>query len=189
MDRQDQRARGRFTTAVTLSPELLAAADDHRRPRCLKIWTSSALVIVGDLGYCAARTRCTADVPVGRALRGRLGAGDHEPGVQPLDRGVGRRDAHRRTARSPHALPTAFDHRLGLRAGLLRESSSQTAAMMTVFICALPEPHDLLKSAPEAPPSTQAWGELRLGALPCMSHVPKGLPNAPRSGTTPHRVH
>ena len=44
-------ARVRFTTAVTLSQELLAAADDHRLPRYLKGWRSADLVIVDELGY------------------------------------------------------------------------------------------------------------------------------------------
>jgi len=44
-------ARVRFTTAVTLSQELLAAADDHRLPRYLKAWRSADLVIVDELGY------------------------------------------------------------------------------------------------------------------------------------------
>ena len=44
-------ARVRFITAVTLSQELLAAADDHRLPRYLKSWRSADLVIVDELGY------------------------------------------------------------------------------------------------------------------------------------------
>ena len=44
-------ARVRFTTAVTLSQELLAAADDHRLPRYLRSWRSCDLVIVDELGY------------------------------------------------------------------------------------------------------------------------------------------
>ena len=44
-------ARVRFTTAVTLSQELLAAADEHRLPRYLKNWRSADLVIVDELGY------------------------------------------------------------------------------------------------------------------------------------------
>jgi DNA replication protein DnaC len=44
-------ARVRFTTAVTLSQELLAAADEHRLPRYLKGWRSADLVIVDELGY------------------------------------------------------------------------------------------------------------------------------------------
>lgn len=44
-------ARVRFTTAVTLSQELLSAADEHRLPRCLKSFRSADLVIVDELGY------------------------------------------------------------------------------------------------------------------------------------------
>lgn len=44
-------ARVRFTTAVTLSQELLAAVDDHRLPRYLKSWRRADLVIVDELGY------------------------------------------------------------------------------------------------------------------------------------------
>ena len=44
-------ARVRFTTAVTLAQELLAAADEHRLPRYLKGWRSADLVIVDELGY------------------------------------------------------------------------------------------------------------------------------------------
>lgn len=44
-------AKVRFTTAVTLSQELLAAADEHRLPRYLKSWRSADLVIVDELGY------------------------------------------------------------------------------------------------------------------------------------------
>lgn len=44
-------ARVRFTTAVTLSQELLVAADEHRLPRYLKGWRSADLVIVDELGY------------------------------------------------------------------------------------------------------------------------------------------
>lgn len=44
-------AKVRFTTAVTLSQELLAAADDHRLPRYLKSWRSADLVIIDELGY------------------------------------------------------------------------------------------------------------------------------------------
>lgn len=44
-------ARVRFTTAVALSQELLAAADEHRLPRYLKSWRAAELVIVDELGY------------------------------------------------------------------------------------------------------------------------------------------
>lgn len=44
-------ARVRFTTAVTLSQELLAAADEHRLPRYLRSWRSADLAIVDELGY------------------------------------------------------------------------------------------------------------------------------------------
>jgi DNA replication protein DnaC len=44
-------ARVRFVTAVALSQELLAAADEHRLPRYLKTWRSADLVIVDELGY------------------------------------------------------------------------------------------------------------------------------------------
>lgn len=44
-------ARVRFTTAVTISQELLAAADEHRLPRYLKSWRNADLVIVDELGY------------------------------------------------------------------------------------------------------------------------------------------
>jgi DNA replication protein DnaC len=44
-------ARVRFTSAVALSQELLAAADDHRLPRYLKSWRSADLAIVDELGY------------------------------------------------------------------------------------------------------------------------------------------
>jgi DNA replication protein DnaC len=44
-------ARVRFTTAITLAQELLAAADDHRLPRYLRSWRSADLVIVDELGY------------------------------------------------------------------------------------------------------------------------------------------
>lgn len=44
-------ARVRFTTAITLAQELLAAADEHRLPRYLKGWRSADLVIVDELGY------------------------------------------------------------------------------------------------------------------------------------------
>jgi DNA replication protein DnaC len=44
-------ARVRFTTAITLAQELLAAADEHRLPRYLKGWRSAELVIVDELGY------------------------------------------------------------------------------------------------------------------------------------------
>jgi DNA replication protein DnaC len=44
-------AKVRFTTAVTLSQDLLAAADEHRLPRYLKGWRSADLVIVDELGY------------------------------------------------------------------------------------------------------------------------------------------
>jgi DNA replication protein DnaC len=44
-------ARVRFTTAITLAQELLAAADEHRLPRYLRGWRSADLVIVDELGY------------------------------------------------------------------------------------------------------------------------------------------
>jgi DNA replication protein DnaC len=44
-------ARVRFTTAITLAQELLAAADEHRLPRYLRSWRSADLVIVDELGY------------------------------------------------------------------------------------------------------------------------------------------
>jgi len=43
--------RVRFTTAITLAQELLAAADEHRLPRYLRSWRSADLVIVDELGY------------------------------------------------------------------------------------------------------------------------------------------
>ena len=43
--------RVRFTTAITLAQELLAAADEHRLPRYLRGWRSADLVIVDELGY------------------------------------------------------------------------------------------------------------------------------------------
>ena len=44
-------ARVRFTTAITLAQELLAAADEHRLPRYIRGWRSADLVIVDELGY------------------------------------------------------------------------------------------------------------------------------------------
>lgn len=44
-------ARVRFTGAITLAQELLAAADEHRLPRYLKGWRSADLAIVDELGY------------------------------------------------------------------------------------------------------------------------------------------
>jgi DNA replication protein DnaC len=44
-------SRVRFTTAVTLAQELLAAQDEHRLPRYLKGWRSVDLAIVDELGY------------------------------------------------------------------------------------------------------------------------------------------
>lgn len=44
-------AKVRFTTAMALSQELLAAADDHRLPRYLRSWRRADLVIVDELGY------------------------------------------------------------------------------------------------------------------------------------------
>ena len=44
-------ARVRFTGAITLAQELLAAADEHRLPRYLKSWKSADLAIVDELGY------------------------------------------------------------------------------------------------------------------------------------------
>ena len=44
-------ARVRFTTAITLAEELLAAADEHRLPRYLRSWRNADLVIVDELGY------------------------------------------------------------------------------------------------------------------------------------------
>ena len=44
-------ARVRFTSAITLAQELLAAVDEHRLPRYLKSWRSADLVIVDELGY------------------------------------------------------------------------------------------------------------------------------------------
>jgi len=44
-------AKVRFTSAITLSQELLTAADEHRLPRYLKGWKSADLVIVDELGY------------------------------------------------------------------------------------------------------------------------------------------
>lgn len=43
--------RVRFTSAVVLAQELLAAQDDHRLPRYLKGWSKIDLVIVDELGY------------------------------------------------------------------------------------------------------------------------------------------
>ena len=88
--------RVRFTTAVTLAQELLAAADEHRLPRYLKGWRSADLVIVDELGYLPLGAGGAAALPVlRRTLRGRLRARDHEPRVQPLERGLRRRHADR----------------------------------------------------------------------------------------------
>jgi len=43
--------RVRFTSAVVLAQELLAAQDEHRLPRYLKSWHKTDLVIVDELGY------------------------------------------------------------------------------------------------------------------------------------------
>jgi DNA replication protein DnaC len=43
-------ARVRFTTAITLAQELLAAADEYRLPRFLRSWRAADLVIVDELG-------------------------------------------------------------------------------------------------------------------------------------------
>ena len=43
--------RVRFTSAVVLAQELLAAQDEHRLPRYLKSWAKADLVIVDELGY------------------------------------------------------------------------------------------------------------------------------------------
>jgi DNA replication protein DnaC len=44
-------ARVRFTSAVALAQELLAAQDEHRLPRYLKSWQKTDLAIVDELGY------------------------------------------------------------------------------------------------------------------------------------------
>ncbi len=44
-------AKVRFTSAVTLAQELLAAADEHRLPKYLKSFKSAELVIIDELGY------------------------------------------------------------------------------------------------------------------------------------------
>jgi DNA replication protein DnaC len=44
-------ARVRFTTAVSLAQELLAAQDEHRLPKYLRTWQKVDLVIVDELGY------------------------------------------------------------------------------------------------------------------------------------------
>jgi len=41
----------RFTSAVALAQELLAAQDEHRLPRYLKSWQKTDLAIVDELGY------------------------------------------------------------------------------------------------------------------------------------------
>lgn len=46
-----QGYRVRFTSAVLLAQELLAAQDEHRLPRYLKSWQKIDLVIVDELGY------------------------------------------------------------------------------------------------------------------------------------------
>lgn len=43
--------RVKFTSAVLLAQELLAAQDEHRLPRYLKSWQKIDLVVVGELGY------------------------------------------------------------------------------------------------------------------------------------------
>jgi DNA replication protein DnaC len=43
--------RVRFTSAVVLAQELLAAQDEHRLPRYLKSWQRTDLVIIDELGY------------------------------------------------------------------------------------------------------------------------------------------
>ncbi|RJQ52859.1 MAG: AAA family ATPase [Actinobacteria bacterium] len=44
-------SRVRFTTAVSLAQELLAAADEHRLPKYLKSFKSADLVVIDELGY------------------------------------------------------------------------------------------------------------------------------------------
>jgi DNA replication protein DnaC len=46
-------ARVRFTSAVALAQELLAAQDEHRLPRYLRSWQKTDLAIVDELGYLA----------------------------------------------------------------------------------------------------------------------------------------
>jgi len=41
----------RFTTAVSLAQELLAAQDEHRLPKALKSYEKFDLVILDELGY------------------------------------------------------------------------------------------------------------------------------------------
>ena len=43
--------RARFTSAVVLAQELLAAQDEHRLPRYLRSWQKTGLVIVDEPRY------------------------------------------------------------------------------------------------------------------------------------------
>jgi DNA replication protein DnaC len=75
-------ARVRFTSAVALAQELLAAQDEHRLPRYLKSWQKTDL---------ARRTAALSVLR--RTLRERICACDLQPGVLPLERGVRRSGA------------------------------------------------------------------------------------------------
>ena len=166
----ERRMEARFFTASSLVMRLRRARDEGRLDREAALIGCARLLVIDELGFLPLDLDGTrALLGVRRRLRAAVGGHHHEPGVQPVGRGVRRRpDGGGRAHRQGHG-------HVGLApAGLAEEhevlaGADEAQRKHVVAAPALGEPH----VRPVEPLGRLVHGEPRLPEQPCpLGRVP-----------------
>lgn len=166
----ERRMEARFFTASSLVMRLRRARDEGRLDREAALIGCARLLVIDELGFLPLDLDgARALLGVRRRLRAAVGGHHHEPGVQPVGRGVRRRpDGGGRAHRQGHG-------HVGLApAGLAEEhevlaGADEAQRKHVVAAPALGEPH----VRPVEPLGRHVRGEPRLPEQPCpLGRVP-----------------
>ena len=166
----ERRMEARFFTASSLVMRLRRARDEGRLDREAALIGCARLLVIDELGFLPLDLDgARALLGVRRRLRAAVGGHHHEPGVQPVGRGVRRRpDGGGRAHRQGHG-------HVGLApAGLAEEhevlaGADEAQRKHVVAAPALGEPH----VRPVEPLGRLVHGEPRLPEQPCpLGRVP-----------------
>ena len=166
----ERRMEARFFTASSLVMRLRRARDEGRLDREAALIGCARLLVIDELGFLPLDLDgARALLGVRRRLRAAVGGHHHEPGVQPVGRGVRRRpDGGGRAHRQGHG-------HVGLApAGLAEEhevlaGADEAQRKHVVAAPALGEPH----VRPVEPLGRHVCGEPRLPEQPCpLGRVP-----------------
>ena len=166
----ERRMEARFFTASSLVMRLRRARDEGRLDREAALIGCARLLVIDELGFLPlGLDGARALLGVRRRLRAAVGGHHHEPGVQPVGRGVRRRpDGGGRAHRQGHG-------HVGLApAGLAEEhevlaGADEAQRKHVVAAPALGEPH----VRPVEPLGRLVHGEPRLPEQPCpLGRVP-----------------